>query len=219
MDNAKPGHCVEFHGLKGAAHLNGTKGHLVRYLQNEKRWVVSLEGEELETVNAKPENLKRVDPSKVYFRHPITGQIMIPRTDANPVTDQSTTVNGGIQALHQTVLDTYHKLKKGGIVVSYGNDYMFAIEYDGPHGTSGIYGEMVYVDKNPLALRVVRERGCQRANELGRNFLAGETIRYVDTTDEEAFFGLLMMYKQHLSTQGYIDVKSGLKLFNIHLAK
>ena len=121
--------------------------------------------------------------------------MMTPTSTSRPVTDPSTIVNGGIQVLHQTVLDTYHKLKKGGIVVSYGNDYMFAIEYDGPHGTTGIYGDMVYVDKNPLALRVVRERGCQRANELGRNFLAGETIRYVDTTDEEAFFGLLMMYK------------------------
>ncbi|GFH55448.1 hypothetical protein CTEN210_11924 [Chaetoceros tenuissimus] len=219
MENAKPGHTVEFHGLKGAAHLNGTQGHLVRFLKNEKRWVVRLDGDEYKTVNAKPDNLKRVEPKKVIYQNPLTGQYMTPTSTSRPVTAPSTIVNGGIQALHHTVLDTYHKLKKGGIVVSFGNDYMFAIEYDGPHGSAGIYGEMVYVDKNPLALRVVRERGCQRANELGRNFLAGETIRYIDTTDEEAFFGLLMMYKQHLSTQGYIDVKSGLKLFNIQLAK
>ena len=146
MDNAKPGHCVEFHGLKGAAHLNGTKGHLVRFLKDERRWVVSLEGEDLQTVNAKPENLKRVEPETVIYQNPLTGQYMTPTSTSRPVTSPSTIENGGIQVLHQTVLDTYYKLKKGGIVVSYGNDYMFAIEYDEPHGTTDIYGEMVYVD-------------------------------------------------------------------------
>ena len=40
MDKAKPGHAVEFHGLVGAAHLNGTRGHLVNFLKTEQRWAV-----------------------------------------------------------------------------------------------------------------------------------------------------------------------------------
>jgi len=31
MDRAKPGHTVEFHGLKGRAHLNGTQGTLIQF--------------------------------------------------------------------------------------------------------------------------------------------------------------------------------------------
>ena len=56
MDKAKPGHTVEFHGLKGAAHLNGTRGTLVEFLKTEKRWSVRCEVDN-HKVNAKPENL------------------------------------------------------------------------------------------------------------------------------------------------------------------
>ena len=219
MENAKPGHRVEFQGLKGAAHLNGTKGHLVRFLKKQKRWVVSCEGEEYQTVNAKPENLMRVDPEKVYYRHPLTGQVMIPKTTSKPVTDSSMMMNGGFLALHEAVLGAFYNQKKGGAVVSCGDNYMLAVEFDGGHGVGGVHGQMVYVDKNPLAQAVVRERGCERATELGRNFLAGETIYYIDTTDEDSFFTLLKMYKRRLSTQGYIDLKSGLKLFNVIITK
>jgi len=60
MENAKVGHTVEFHGLKGSAHLNGTRGHLVKYLKKEKRWAVRCEDEESALVNARTENLKLV---------------------------------------------------------------------------------------------------------------------------------------------------------------
>ena len=58
MDDAKPGHDVNFHGLKGAAHLNGTTGTLVKYLKEEERWSVRRSNGQL--VNAKPGNLERV---------------------------------------------------------------------------------------------------------------------------------------------------------------
>jgi len=40
MEGAKPGHTVKFHGLKGAAHLNGTEGTLVKFIKKESRWSV-----------------------------------------------------------------------------------------------------------------------------------------------------------------------------------
>jgi len=86
-----------------------------------------------------------------------------------------------------------------------------AVEFYGPHATGGVYGEMIYVDRNPKVQAVVRGRNCQRATELGRNFLAGETIYYIDTTNERAFSSLLGKYQRELSTEGLIDVKSGLK--------
>jgi len=64
MENAKPGQAVELHGLQGAAHLNGTRGHLVRFLREEQRWVVSCEGNDYKVVNVKPANLKRAEPEK-----------------------------------------------------------------------------------------------------------------------------------------------------------
>ena len=57
MDKAKAGHTVQFQGLKGAAHLNGTTGTLVKYLKEEGRWSVRTRGE---LVNAKPINLERI---------------------------------------------------------------------------------------------------------------------------------------------------------------
>lgn len=55
MDGAKPGHTVKFQGLKGADHLNGQEGTLVKYVKKEGRW--SVRCEDGNTVNAKPENL------------------------------------------------------------------------------------------------------------------------------------------------------------------
>lgn len=56
MDNAKPGHTVEFTGLKGAARLNGTKGTLVEFHKKDQRWSVRCELDN-QKVKAKPENL------------------------------------------------------------------------------------------------------------------------------------------------------------------
>mmetsp|Transcript_23489 Transcript_23489/g.25908 ORF Transcript_23489/g.25908 Transcript_23489/m.25908 type:complete len:96 (-) Transcript_23489:344-631(-) len=94
-----------------------------------------------------------------------------------------------------------------------------AVEFYGPHATGGVYGEMIYVDRNPKVQAVVRGHNCQRATELGRNFLAGETIYYIDTTNERAFSSLLEKYQRELSTKGLIDVKSGLKLYTVRIAK
>ena len=58
MDGAKPGHTVKFQGLKGAAHLNGQEGTLVKYVKKEGRW--SVRCEDGNTVNAKPENLLHI---------------------------------------------------------------------------------------------------------------------------------------------------------------
>ena len=55
MEGAKPGHTVKFHGLKGAAHLNGTEGTLVKFIKKESRWSVRTDDNTI--VNAKPENL------------------------------------------------------------------------------------------------------------------------------------------------------------------
>eukprot|EP00594_Rhizosolenia_setigera_P003432 CAMPEP_0178943692 /NCGR_PEP_ID=MMETSP0789-20121207/2728_1 /TAXON_ID=3005 /ORGANISM="Rhizosolenia setigera, Strain CCMP 1694" /LENGTH=307 /DNA_ID=CAMNT_0020623315 /DNA_START=140 /DNA_END=1063 /DNA_ORIENTATION=+ len=59
MDTAKPGHSVEFQGLKGAAHLNGTHGTLVKYLKKEQRWSVRCDSNN-KIVNAKSQNLIRL---------------------------------------------------------------------------------------------------------------------------------------------------------------
>ena len=92
---------------------------------------------------------------------------------------------------------------------------MIAIEFNGPYGNGGIQGDMVFADKSGSAQAVVRDRGCQRATELGRNFLAGETVQYIDTTHESDFFNLLSKYKMQARSQGYIDMKSGLRLYSV----
>lgn len=56
MDRAQPGHTVKFQGLKGASHLNGKEGTLIRFISKEKRWCVRCDGNG-EDVKAKPENL------------------------------------------------------------------------------------------------------------------------------------------------------------------
>ncbi len=226
MENAKPGHSVEFHSLKGAAHLNGKRGHLIEYLAREQRWAVRCEDDDGgeyqigQIVNAKPTNLKRihVKPSTEEEIYYINGQYMKPSKTSKPVTAPSTVIDDA-ESLHGAVLGAFYNLKKGGVIVSYGNKYMIAIEFDGSHGNGGVYGQMAYVDRDPQAQAVVRRRGCQRATELGRNFLTGETIHYIDTTDERVFYRLLAKYQRGLSTKGLIDVKSGLKLYNVIIAK
>lgn len=220
MENAKPGQAVEFHGLQGAAHLNGKRGHLVRFLRDQQRWVVSCDdddGDDYNVVNVKPANLKLAGPKKEHFVHPLTGQIMIPKTTSTPVSDASI-VREGIAELHSAVLSAFHHQRKGGVVVSCGDKYMLAIEFDGPHGNGGVYGEMVFADKSASAQAVVRDRGCLRATELGRNFLAGETVQYIDTTNEVDFFSLLSKYESQ-AWGGLIDVKSGLRLHIVKIAR
>ena len=52
----KPGHTVQFTGLKGAAHLNGTEGTLVRFDKAQQRWAVRCDADR-KIVNARPSNL------------------------------------------------------------------------------------------------------------------------------------------------------------------
>lgn len=219
MENAKCGQAVEFHGLQGAAYLNGKRGHLVRFLRDEQRWVVSCDDDDddYNVVNVKPANLKLAGPKKEYFVHPLTGQTMVPKTTSTPVSDTSI-VREGIADLHSAVLSAFHRQRKGGVVVSCGDKYMLAIEFDGPHGNGGVYGEMVFADKGASTQAVVRDRGCQRATELGRNFLAGETVQYIDTTNEIDFFSLLSKYESQAKWGGHIDMKSGLRLHIVTIA-
>lgn len=74
MDTAKPGHTVEFQGLKGAAHLNGTKGTLVKFLKKEQRWSVRCELDN-KVVNAKSDKLILQRSSS---RHPVIGGDLTP---------------------------------------------------------------------------------------------------------------------------------------------
>lgn len=175
------------------------------------------DGDNYNVVNVKPTNRKLTGPKKEYFVCPVTGDFMVPKTTSEPVTDTSI-VREGIADLHSAVLSAYHNQRKGGVVISYGDNYMISIEFDGPYGNGGVYGVMVFVDKCPTAQAVVRDRGCQRATELGRNFLAGETVQYTDTTNEADFFSLLSRYKMQARTQGHIDLKSGMRLYDVTIA-
>lgn len=102
-------------------------------------------------------------------------------------------------------------------MVSCGDKYMLAIEFDGPTPGGGVCGTMTYVDRDTKSQAVVRDRRCDQARELGANFLAGETIEYFETLDEAVFFALLRQYKTAARTAGLIDIKSGLKLFEISI--
>ena len=53
----KSGDRVEFHGLKGAAHLNGRNGRLTNFNEQEQRWGVRCDGGG-KVVQAKPGNLQ-----------------------------------------------------------------------------------------------------------------------------------------------------------------
>ncbi len=57
MESALPGDKVTFQGLIGAAHLNGTEGKLIKFIDSEQRWCVRCLGENAK-VKAKPENMK-----------------------------------------------------------------------------------------------------------------------------------------------------------------
>jgi hypothetical protein len=59
MDDARPGHEVEFHGLQAAAYLNGTRGRLIKFLKDPQRWAVRCQIDQ-KKVSVKPENLKRI---------------------------------------------------------------------------------------------------------------------------------------------------------------
>ncbi len=193
MEHAKPGQKVQFHGLKGDLHLNGTVGSLVKFLERERRWTVRCRCDDQdEVVNAKPENLKIVPSS-------------------TPISDVT---NEALDCLHNTVLNSFYKRHKGGAIVSCSNKYMLAVECDGPDGNGGIYGEMVFVDKNPQSRAIVQG---SKAKGLGSNFLAGETIEYIEESNENIFFGLLSKYQCSSSMQGYVDIKSGLRLWNVSL--
>ena len=127
-----------------------------------------------------------------------------------------TNANANANSLHEAVLDSFYKHRKGGVVISCSKKYMLAVEFDGPYGSGGIVGEMVYVDKEQQAQAAVKRRKCAGgAKDLGTNFLMGETIEYIKTTDENSFFDLLKKYKRGASTQGLIDMKSGLRLYEV----
>ena len=213
MENAKPGHRVEFYGLKGAAHLNETTGRLVKFLTEEQRWVVRCDNDGKE-VNAKLENLQ-------HLGEPTHQALANSSTSARPscFAPGASNSRGNVNSLHGATLDSFYKRRKGGVVISCRKSYMLAVEFDGPFDNGGVYGEMVYVDKNPQARAVVQQRGCASAKELGKNFLTGETVEYIETTDESSFFNLLNRYRRGSSTQGHIDLHSGLRLYNVKIAK
>ncbi len=58
IDSALPGNKVLFQGLKSAAHLNGTEGKLLKFIESEQRWSVRCLGAPATKVTAKPENLQ-----------------------------------------------------------------------------------------------------------------------------------------------------------------
>lgn len=121
------------------------------------------------------------------------------------------------RSLHEEVLGAFYNLKKGAVIVSSSDEYMIAIEFDGPLGSGGVYGEMAFVDKTASVQALVRRRRC-KATDLGKSFLAGETIHYIQT-DPKQFFDLLKRYKRGATTQGLIDLKSGLKLYNVRISR
>ena len=173
MENAKPGHAVKFHSLKGAAHLNGTEGYLVKFLKKEQRWAVRCDDNE-QVVNAKPENLERVSGIKyteeqkkddLSFQNYLEEQRRKPKPPLPKITTSSS--HSDTNSLLEAVVDSYHKWSNGGAVVFYGNSYMLALEFNGPHysmpGSIGITADMVYVDETQQSQAVVRERRCTTA--------------------------------------------------------
>lgn len=222
MEGLKPGHAVEFHGLKGAAHLNGTRGHLVKFLKKEQRWAVRCDNDDASLVNAKPENLKRVtvgqfsDPglAKMVAEMQQEKRSEPPKPLPEMVTASS---HRDANSLHKAVLDSFYKRKMGGAVVFHGSEYMMAVEFFGPYGNGGAEVEMVCVDRDPKARAVARSRQCS-AKELGRMFLLGETTEYIEATDEGAFFSVLRKYQCNARSQGLIDMKSGLKLYKANVS-
>jgi len=229
MDDAKPGHDVNFHSLKGAAHLNGTTGTLVKYLKEEERWSVRRSNGQL--VNAKPGNLERVRANDNE-----TKLISTMLEEARKRTAQKTNKHQGrgleplpppsfvlktADEVHHTLLEGYHKRRMGGVVVSCGDLFMVAIEFYGPYSGDGIQGEMVCIDKgnHRNAQAILKERKCQKGTELGRFFLLGEKTEYIEVTSDATFFKLLGVYQRTASSKGYVDVKSGLPIHDVKISK
>ena len=195
MDKVKPGQSVQFIGLNGAKHLNGTRGRLDHFLKKEGRWAVkcNLTGE---VVKAKPTNL----------------QVIVDQA----VSSKGGSGGGDHLAMHKQVFESYFHRSMGGAIVSSGNRYMLAVEFNAPtSGGRAISADIVYVDKDPKAQAVVRGRGCRRAMELGEAFLRGETIEYIEAGSEDEFFALLSKYKRGSSTEYLIDMGSGLMMHSV----
>mmetsp|Transcript_38235 Transcript_38235/g.68933 ORF Transcript_38235/g.68933 Transcript_38235/m.68933 type:complete len:223 (+) Transcript_38235:601-1269(+) len=221
MKNAKPGHNVEFKGLKGAAHLNGTRGHLIEFLKKEQRWAVRCDGGNNEVVKAKTENLTILNRNSEAASMPnIQQQLAPPDHDASASRSITSSSHSDDRSLSKTVIESYYQRRMGGAVVFHGSSYMLAVEFNAPaqHGSSrAISSDMVYVDKSPQARAVVRGRRCNNAKDLGTAFLRGETIEYIEATTENAFFDLLSRYKSGSETKGLIDMGSGLKMHSVTL--
>lgn len=94
---------------------------------------------------------------------------------------------------------------------------MLAVEFDGPFGIGGLLGDMVYADKNPAVKVVWQSRQCT-AKDLGAAFLLGEVVEFIEAKNEQEFESLLSKYKKGASTQGLIDMKSGLKLHSVKIS-
>lgn len=224
MKNAKPGHSVEFFGLKGAAHLNGKKGHIVKFDKKEQRWVVKCDDDKHNIVRAKVDNLRRVHGDETHEDEGLHEMLHQHRAAnagrPNPPPPKMITSSrhGDVNSLNETVLDSYFKRKMGGAVVFFDDEYMLAVEFFGPRGARCAEAEMVYVGRDRSARAVVQQRGCASAKELGRNFLLGETTEYIEATNESSFFALLARYTNRAkSKSGLIDMKSGLKIYEAAL--
>ncbi|EJK64935.1 hypothetical protein THAOC_14274, partial [Thalassiosira oceanica] len=125
----------------------------------------------------------------------------------------------GSPSVHDAVMDSYYKHRKGGAVVHCGKRFMLAVEFNAPaRAGRAIEADMVYVDKNPQARAVVQARRCGSAKELGAAFLRGEEFEYMEV-DEAAFFDLLKRYKRGSKTEGLIDMGSGLRMYNVTLIR
>ena len=222
MKNAKPGHAVEFQGLKGASHLNGMKGHLIKFDKKEQRWCVECD-DDGKTVKAKAVNLKRIS-GHADTQSPEDRAIMnemirdlannnIMNNDQPPPMITSSQ-HSNINSLNKAVLDAYYVRKMGGVVVFHGDKYMLAVEFFGPRGEGEAEVEMVYTDDDRSAQTLIKQRKYSNAKEAGRNFLLGETTEYIEATTYGSFQSLLGRYQRRIrSKDGLIDMKSGLRLY------
>ena len=153
MDDAQPGHAVEFQGLRGAAHLNGTKGRLTKFNGKEQHWGVECDDKSNGIVQAKAANLKRIsghdelpeDPGlREYMNRHIAGNKG--KSTPKPPPMNTASKHSNINSLNKAVLDAYYERRMGGVVVFHDTKYMLAVEFDGPSGNRGAEVEMVYVD-------------------------------------------------------------------------
>ena len=133
-----------------------------------------------------------------------------PRTRRNQRAAAPRTGGGNqrIESLHASVLGAFYHRKKGGVIISCGNNHMMAIEFDGPLQNGGIYGEMAYVFKGNSRSLVSQ----------GIKFLNGETFDHIKC-DENDFISLLSKYNKQARFTGQTDVKSGLRLYSVRISK